>query len=109
MPAHQTTGTLDQRTISVTPARQSPSRARNFGGTPTTSSAHAPAICSTSKRLKCRSSAAAWTGRLWTRAYGGNGLGALRAFDAHALDRVLKPFDSERMQRALTPAKKQIR
>lgn len=34
---------------------------------------------------------------------------ALRAFDAHALDYVLKPFDSERMQRALARAKQQIR
>jgi two-component system LytT family response regulator len=34
---------------------------------------------------------------------------ALRAFDAHALDYLLKPFDSERMQRALARAKKQIR
>jgi two-component system LytT family response regulator len=34
---------------------------------------------------------------------------ALRAFEAHALDYVLKPFDSERMQKALARAKKQIR
>lgn len=34
---------------------------------------------------------------------------ALRAFDAHALDYVLKPFDSERLQRALDRAKALIR
>ncbi|HTV19941.1 MAG TPA: LytTR family DNA-binding domain-containing protein, partial [Polyangiaceae bacterium] len=34
---------------------------------------------------------------------------ALRAFEAHALDYVLKPFDSERMQKALARAKQQIR
>jgi len=33
---------------------------------------------------------------------------ALRAFEAQAIDYVLKPFDSERMQRALARAKKQI-
>jgi two-component system LytT family response regulator len=33
---------------------------------------------------------------------------ALRAFEAQAIDYVLKPFDSERMQRALLRAKRQI-
>lgn len=33
---------------------------------------------------------------------------ALRAFEAHAIDYVLKPFDSARMQNALARAKKQI-
>jgi two-component system LytT family response regulator len=33
---------------------------------------------------------------------------ALRAFEAHAIDYVLKPFDSARMQKALARAKKQI-
>jgi two-component system LytT family response regulator len=34
---------------------------------------------------------------------------ALRAFDAHALDYVLKPFDGDRLQRALDRAKKLVR
>lgn len=34
---------------------------------------------------------------------------ALRAFDAHAVDYLLKPFDAERFQRALDRARDQIR